>query len=165
VLKAEGTRGMDVRKMKLSRSEDDLVVDMLEKCSLWSGLDKQDLKAIVKISKQQKFQSGDTIVKKGDEGTGFYLVLDGAVEIRSDGKILSRLGPGQFFGEMSVVDTQPRSADVVVVEPSRVLFLSSWSFKSLISERPRIAVKMLQEFVRRLRNTDRALSESETATF
>jgi CRP-like cAMP-binding protein len=123
------------------------------------------LKAIVKISKQQKFQSGETIVKKGDEGTGFYLVLDGAVEIRSDGKILSKLGSGQFFGEMSVVDTQPRSADVVVVEPSRVLFLSSWSFKSLISERPRIAVKMLQEFVRRLRNTDRALSESERATF
>jgi len=155
---------MDVRKMKLSRSEDDLVVEMLEKCSLWSGLDTQDLKAIVKVSKQQKFQSGKTIVKKGDEGTGFYLVLDGAVEIRSDGKILSKLGPGQFFGEMSIVDTQPRSADVVVVEPSRVLFLSSWSFKSLISERPRIAVKMLQEFVRRLRNTDRALSESEKAT-
>jgi CRP-like cAMP-binding protein len=155
---------MDVRKMKLSRSEDDLVVEMLEKCSLWSGLDTQDLKAIVKVSKQQKFQSGKTIVKKGDEGTGFYLVLDGAVEIRSDGKILSKLGPGQFFGEMSIVDTQPRSADVVVVEPSRVLFLSSWSFKSLISERPRIAVKMLQEFVRRLRNTDRALSESERAT-
>jgi CRP-like cAMP-binding protein len=155
---------MDVRKMRLPRSEDDLVVDMLEKCSLWSGLDTQDLKAIVKVSKQQKFQSGETIVKKGDEGTGFYLVLDGAVEIRSDGKILSKLGPGQFFGEMSVVDTQPRSADVVAVEPSRVLFLSSWSFKSLISERPRIAVKMLQEFVRRLRNTDRALSESEKAT-
>jgi len=150
--------------MRLPRSEDDLVVDMLEKCSLWSGLDTQDLKAIVKVSKQQKFQSGETIVKKGDEGTGFYLVLDGAVEIRSDGKILSKLGPGQFFGEMSVVDTQPRSADVVAVEPSRVLFLSSWSFKSLISERPRIAVKMLQEFVRRLRNTDRALSESEKAT-
>lgn len=145
--------------MKLQRSENDAVVDMLEKSTLWSGLDKQDFKAIVKISKQQKFLSGDTIVKKGEEGAGFYLVLDGAVEIRSDGNTLSKLGPGQFFGEMSVVDTQPRSADVVAVEPSRVLFLSAWAFKSLVSERPRIAVKMLQEFVRRLRNTDRALSE------
>jgi CRP-like cAMP-binding protein len=145
--------------MKLQRSESDAVVDMLEKSSLWSGLDKQDFKAIVKTSKQQKFLNGDTIVKKGEEGAGFYLVLDGAVEIRSDGNTLSKLGPGQFFGEMSVVDTQPRSADVVAVEPSRVLFLSAWSFKSLVSERPRIAVKMLQEFVRRLRNTDRALSE------
>ena len=143
--------------MELLRSEN--IVDMLEKSPLWSGLGKQDFKAIVKMAKQHKFESGEIIVKKGEEGTGFYLVLDGAVEIRSDGNTISRLGPGHFFGEMSVVDAQPRSADVVAVEPSRVLVLSSWSFKSLVSERPRIAVKMLQEFVRRLRNTDRALSE------
>jgi CRP-like cAMP-binding protein len=148
-----------VRKMKLLRSENDAVVDMLEKSPLWSGLGKQDFSAIVKMAKQHRFESGETIVRKGEEGAGFYLVLDGAVEIRSGGNTLSRLGPGQFFGEMSVVDTQPRSADVVAVEPSRVLVLSPWSFKSLVSERPRIAVKMLQEFVRRLRNTDRALSE------
>ena len=141
------------------RTENGVVVDMLEKSPLWSGLGKDDFKAILKVSKQQKFESGDTIVKKGEEGAGFYLVLDGAVEIRSDGNVLTKLGPGQFFGEMSVVDAQPRSADVVAVEPSRVLFLSPWSFKSLVSERPRIAVKMLQEFVRRLRPTDRALSE------
>jgi CRP/FNR family cyclic AMP-dependent transcriptional regulator len=145
--------------MKLLRSENDAVVDMLEKSPLWSGIGKQDFKEIVKLAKQSKFESGDFIVRKGEEGAGFYLVLDGAVEIRSDGNTLSRLGPGQFFGEMSVVDAQPRSADVVAVEPSRVLVLSAWSFKSLVSERPRIAVKMLQEFVRRLRNTDRALSE------
>jgi CRP-like cAMP-binding protein len=145
--------------MKLLSSENDAVIDMLERSPLWSGIGKQDFKAIVKMAKQHKFESGDTIVKKGEEGTGFYLVLDGAVEIRSNGNTISRLGPGQFFGEMSIVDAQPRSADVVAVEPSRVLFLSAWSFKSLISERPRIAVKMLQEFVRRLRNTDRALSE------
>jgi len=150
---------IDRRKMKLQRSENDAIMDMLEKSSLWSGLERQDFKAVLKISEEQKFQIGETIVKKGDEGAGFYLVLDGAVEIRSNGNTLSRLGQGQFFGEMSVVDTQPRSADVVAVEPSRVLFLSAWAFKSLVSERPRIPVKMLQEFVRRLRNTDRALSE------
>ena len=147
--------------MRLQRSEGNTVVDMLEKSSLWSGLDKQDFKAIVKVSKEQSFESGETIVKKGEEGAGFYLILNGLVEIRSNGNILSKLGPGQFFGEMSVVDTQPRSADVVTIEPSRVLFLSAWAFKSLVSERPRIAVKMLQEFVRRLRNADRALTLSE----
>lgn len=135
---------------------------MLEKCSLWSGLDRQDLKAIMKASKQQEFQNGETIVKKGDEGAGLYLVLEGAVEVRSNGKTLAKLGPGHFFGEMSVIDTQPRSADVIAVEPSRALVLSGWAFKSLVSERPRIAVKMLQEFARRLRNTDRALNEFET---
>ena len=145
--------------MKLSHSENDVIVAMLEKCSLWSGLDGQDLKAIMKVSKQQEFQTGETIVKKGDEGAGFYLVLEGLVEVRTNGKTLAKLGPGHFFGEMSVVDTQPRSADVVAVESSRALVLSAWAFKSLLSERPRIGVKMLQEFARRLRNTDRALNE------
>jgi len=145
--------------MKLSRSENDVIMTMLEKCSLWSGLDGQDLKAIMKVSKQQDFQNEEVIVKKGDEGAGFYLILQGAVEVRSNGKTLAKLGPGHFFGEMSVVDTQPRSADVVAVESSRALVLSAWAFKSLLSERPRIAVKMLQELVRRLRNSDRALSE------
>jgi len=145
--------------MKLSRSENDVIMTMLEKCSLWSGLDGQDLKAIMKVSKQHDFQNEEIIVKKGDEGAGFYLILQGAVEVRSNGKTLAKLGPGHFFGEMSVVDTQPRSADVVAVESSRALVLSAWAFKSLLSERPRIAVKMLQELVRRLRNSDRALSE------
>ena len=144
--------------MKLRRSENDAVVEMLEKVPLWSGLSKKELKSMVRVSKERRFESGDTIVKKGEGGIGFYLIIDGTVEIRSDGNTLSKLGPGQFFGEMSVLDNQPRSADVVTVQPSRVLILTAWDFKGLISAKPRIALKMLQELVRRLRNTDLSLS-------
>ena len=145
--------------MKLHRTENDAVADMLEKSPLWAGLSKQELRSIVKLSKERKFESGHTIVSKGESGIGFYLILDGAVEIRSDGNTLSKLGPGQFFGEMSVLDNQPRSADVVAVEPTRALIVSAWSFKALISDNPKIAVKMLQEFVRRLRRTNQSLSD------
>ena len=145
--------------MKLKRSENDAVVEMLEKTPLWSGLSRQDLNSIVTRSHKRKFESGSTIVSKGEGGVGFYLILDGAVEIRSDGRTRSKLGPGQFFGEMSVLDNQPRSADVVAVEPLKVLVLEAWGFSGLISVRPKIALKMLQEFVRRLRATDKALTE------
>jgi CRP/FNR family transcriptional regulator, cyclic AMP receptor protein len=145
--------------MKLQRSEKDPVIEMLQNTPLWSGLSSQDLKLIVKLSKERGFESGQTIVSKGEGGIGFYLILAGTVEVRSDGNVLSKLGLGQFFGEMSVLDNQPRSADVVAVEPSRVLILSAWSFKTLISDNPKIALKMLQEFVRRLRNTDKSLSD------
>ena len=145
--------------MKLRRSENDAVIEMLEKAPLWSGLSKKELKSMVRVSRERRFESGDTIVKKGEGGVGFYLILDGTVEIRSDGNTLSKLGPGQFFGEMSVLDNQPRSADVVTVQPSRVLILTAWEFKGLISAKPRIALKMLQELVRRLRNTDLSLSD------
>ena len=145
--------------MKRRGTGRDQVIEMLEKASLWSGLDRKDLKFIVKLSKERKYETGEVIVRKGEGTVGFYLILDGSVEIRSNGTTLSKLGPGQFFGEMSVVDNQPRSADVVAIEPSRCLILSAWSFNALISEHPKIALKILQEFVRRLRDTNKALTD------
>jgi CRP/FNR family transcriptional regulator, cyclic AMP receptor protein len=145
--------------MKLSDKETAPVVEMLEKSLLWAGLSKKDLKAIVKLSKERTYETGHVIVQKGEGGVGFYLILEGTVEIRSDGTTIAKLGPGQFFGEMSVIDNQPRSADVVAIEPSRCLILSAWSFNALISENPKIALRMLQEFVRRLRSTNQALRD------
>jgi CRP-like cAMP-binding protein len=145
--------------MKQRRTGPDPVIEMLEKASLWSGLDRKNLRFIVKLSKERKYETGDAIVRKGEGTVGFYLILDGSVEIRSDGTTLSKLGRGQFFGEMSVIDNQPRSADVVALEPSRCLILSAWSFNALISEHPKIALKILQEFVRRLRDTNKALTD------
>jgi len=145
--------------MKLRRSENDAIVGMLEKSPLWSGLSKKELKSMVGFARERRFEGGETIAEKGEQGIAFYLILDGAVEIRSDGKMLSKLGPGEFFGEMSLLDNQPRSADVVTVQPSRVLILTAWRFAGLISSNPKIAIKILQELVRRLRKADLSLSE------
>ena len=145
--------------MKSRKVAKDPVIEMLEKASLWSGLGRKDLNFIVKLSKERKYEAGDLIVQKGEGGVGFYLILDGSIEIRSNGTILSKLGPGQFFGEMSVIDNQPRSANVVAIEPSRCLVLSAWSFHALVTQHPNIALKILQEFVRRLRETNKALTD------
>ena len=134
-------------------------IEKLQNTSLWSGLTKQDLSLVAKFSQERKFDSGQTIVAKGAPGDGFYLILEGAAEVKSDGKTLSKLGPGQFFGEMAIFDNQPRSADVVTTEPSRLLCLSPNSFKTLLFGNPKIALKMLQELSRRLRNTNQHLSE------
>lgn len=144
--------------MKFRRGEKRGVSDMLGKTWLWVDLSKKDLESIVKASKECKYEPGDTIVKKGDRSLGFYLVLGGSVEVKSDGTTLSKLGPGQFFGEMSILDDQPRSADVVAIEPSRCLVLSISAFKELVSSSPHIAVTILQELARRLRATDRMLN-------
>jgi CRP-like cAMP-binding protein len=145
--------------MKLWGLETNAIVKMLQKAPLWSGLTEKELKVIARSFKELKYESGDIIVRKGEAGVGFYLMAEGTVEVRSDGRVLSKLGPGQFFGEMSVLDGQPRSADVVALEPSRCLAMSSWSFKSIVSEHPKMALKMLQEFVRRLRMNAQNISE------
>jgi CRP-like cAMP-binding protein len=137
----------------------DGIVEMLQKTPLWSGLTSQDLGLVAKYSEERKVETGQTIVKKGEPGDGFYLLLDGAVEVRSGTETLSKLGPGQFFGEMAIFSNQPRSADVVTVEPSRVLVLSANAFKTLLFANPKIGLKMLQELSQRLRNTNERLTD------
>ena len=132
---------------------------MLQKAPLWSGLTEKELKVIARSFKELKYESGDVIVRKGEAGVGFYLIAEGSVEVRADGQVLSKLGPGQFFGEMTILDGQPRSADVVALEPSRCLALSSWSFKSIVSQHPKMALKLLQESVRRLQMNAQVLSQ------
>ena len=145
--------------MKLWGLETNAIVEMLQKTHLWSGLTEKELEVIACSFKELKYESGDVIVRKGEAGIGFYLITDGTVEVRSDGRVLSKLGPGQFFGEMALLDGQPRSADVVALEPSRCLALSSWSFKGILSEHPKMAVKLLQESARRSRTNTQNLSE------
>jgi CRP-like cAMP-binding protein len=137
----------------------DPIVEMLQKTPLWSGLTSQDLGLVAKYSEERTVEPGQIIVKKGAPGDGFYLLLEGAVEVRSGGETLSKLGPGQFFGEMAIFDNLPRSADVVTVEPSRVLVLSPNAFKTLLFANPRIGLKMLQELTQRLRSTNEKLSD------
>jgi CRP-like cAMP-binding protein len=145
--------------MKLWGLETNAIVKMLQKAPLWSGLTEKELKVIARSFKELKYESGDIIVRKGEAGVGFYLIADGTAEVRSDGKVLSKLGPGQFFGEMALLDGQPRSADVVATEPTRCLALSSWSFKSIVSEHPRMALKLLQESVHRIRMNTQTFGE------
>ena len=68
------------------------------------------------------------MVWEGDEGVAFYLIVEGSAEVRRSGKVLSRLGQGNFFGEMTLLDEQPSSADVVAVEPTRCLTFTYGTF-------------------------------------
>jgi CRP-like cAMP-binding protein len=109
------------------------MVQMLQKTPLWASLSENELKVIAEESRELKFDNGHVIVEKGATGVGFFLMLEGMAEVRSEGRVLSRLGPGQFFGEMSLLDDRPRTADVVAVEPSRCLGLTAWAFACLLA--------------------------------
>lgn len=116
-----------------------------------SGLDDKKRDNVASQGKELSYNAGDTIVDEGAMGVGFYLVLEGKAEVRKQGKVLATLGKGQFFGEMSLIDEQPRSADVVAVAPTRCWALTSWAFNSIVKANPEIALKMLKEVVKRLR--------------
>jgi CRP-like cAMP-binding protein len=117
----------------------------------FAGLDEKKRKSIASQGKEISYKAGDMIVEEGSMGVGFYLILDGKAEVRKGTKVLASLGKGQFFGEMSLIDEQPRSANVVAVSPTKCWALSSWAFASLVKTNPEIPMLMLKEVVKRLR--------------
>jgi CRP-like cAMP-binding protein len=124
---------------------------MIGSVPFFRGLQEKTRKAVASQGKEMSYKAGDSIVDEGTMGVGFYLILDGKAEVRKGGKILATLSKGQFFGEMSLIDEQPRSADVVAVAPTKCWALTSWAFAALVKTRPEIALNMLKELVKRLR--------------
>jgi CRP-like cAMP-binding protein len=123
----------------------------LKAVPFFSGLDMRQLKTIAESGKEMTYKSGDTIVEEGTMGVGFYMVIDGKVEVRKGAKTLAKLSKGQFFGEMSLIDEEPRSADVVAVQPTKCFTLSTWVFSALIKQHPELALPMIKELAKRLR--------------
>ena len=129
----------------------------LKKVSILGALSDSQLKTLAKWTEVVSFEAGETVVKNGDRGDGLYLILDGSADVRRGTRSLARLGAGQFFGEMSLFDNQPRSADVVTLEPSRLAVLQKWEFWGFAASQPGVVLSILEEMSRRLRAADQAL--------
>jgi CRP/FNR family transcriptional regulator, cyclic AMP receptor protein len=127
-------------------------VDVMAGVPYFDGLNDKARKSIANEGKVIDYEAGKIIVGEGGTGVGFYLVLDGKVEVRKGAKVLAELGKGQFFGEMSLIDGLPRSADVYAVAPTKCWVLASWSFAGVLKAHPEIAAPMLKELVKRLRS-------------
>jgi len=143
----------------LSKASEERLAKMIGKASLFSGLSQKQLSKISKSGMERKFEAGTTIIKEGETGVGFYLIIDGKAEVRKKKKVLSTLSSGDVFGEMSLIDNQPRSADVVALTPTTTFTLSSWAFAGVVTGDPEIALGMMKLIVGRLRTTDSSLSE------
>lgn len=127
---------------------------MLGRVPLFSGLDEKELMAVADAGREVSFESGKAIMKEGEPGIGFLLILDGKAEVRKKGKTVAKLGNGGFFGEMTVIDDKPRSADVIAVEPTTCFGLTEWSFFPILRSNPSIAIGIIRELVRRLRQLE-----------
>lgn len=134
-------------------------LDVFGSIPLFRGLEDRELKAIARLSKEMTFQAGETIVKEGEAGLGFYIIVEGHAAVKRKGKMVASLQKGSFFGEMALLDDQPRSADVVATEPTKCLVLLRWNFWALVSANNNIVRGLFREMARRLRATDQAISE------
>jgi CRP/FNR family cyclic AMP-dependent transcriptional regulator len=126
--------------------------ESLRRVPLFAGLDRKELELLAKLAKEQRYEPGATIVKTGAGGHGLYIIKEGNVSVVRDGKKVASMGPGQFFGEISVLDGGPRTADVKADTETVCLTLVSWEIKPLLMDNAGITYKMLLEMVKRLRS-------------
>ncbi len=129
----------------------------LARVPIFSNCTEPEIAAIAGVAQESQFAPGQIIVTQGTPGQAFYLILEGRVEILRDGTSLGAFGPGDFFGEMSLLDQAPRSATIRAIDATTCLMLSSWDFKSLLERHPSIAIKLLEVLSRRLRVADERL--------
>jgi CRP/FNR family cyclic AMP-dependent transcriptional regulator len=139
--------------MPLTRDEK---IEMLGSMPLFQGVDADDLSGIADRTVEVDYAAGGVIVREGEIGTGFFVVVSGAVRVVRDGETVSTLGRGEFFGELSVLDQRPRNAQVVAAEPTTCLALASWDLETVIAEQPRVALAMLRVLAGRLRDVSDA---------
>ncbi len=127
------------------------VTDELRRVPLFSGLDRKELSMLAKLVKEQRYSAGTEIVKAGSTGHGLYLIREGEVSVKKDGRTIATMGPGQFFGEVAILDGGPRTADVIAEKDTVCMTLISWEVKPLLMDNAGITYKMLLEVAKRLR--------------
>ncbi len=137
------------------------VAKMLAGVPLFAGLKGKQIKSVASaFARERSYTPGEVIEKEGGSAVAFYLITGGSVEVRKGEKMVTKLGRGQFFGEMALIDKQPRSATVVSAESgTKALVMPLWNFKSVIETDPKVAMGVMKELARRLRETTNALTE------
>jgi len=138
---------------------DKQLVEQLKTVPLFSGCSARELGSLGVFLREVSFPAGREILQKGQSGTGLHVITEGEVKVLVGGGSGRRLGPGAFFGEISLLDRGPRTATVVAETPVRTLSLSSWNFRAALKEHPSIAVKMLEELARRIRTSGTSISD------
>ena len=140
------------------------VAEFIHKVPLFEELDDRSLTAIVNAVVEQSYAPGQEIVREGDTGVGAFIIRSGRCEVlqRRGGEQvrLGELGPGDFFGEMALLDEFPRSATVRAIEPTTCLGLTRWHFRGILESHPQIALAILPVLTKRLRNAERQATEA-----
>ena len=134
----------------------DPFVDHLQQVTFFSACSRKDLRKVAKRSEDRRVAAGTTIVNEGENGSEFFVILDGTVSVSRQGRQIATLGPGSGFGELALLlDKAPRNATVVADTDVGLVVVGQHEFEGLLDEAPGFARKMLAGTAHRLREADR----------
>jgi CRP/FNR family transcriptional regulator len=125
--------------------------ELLAAAPLFAEVDVDGLDRIAERTIEVVFTDGHVIARQGEVGTGFFVIAGGGARVVRDGQTIATLGPGDFFGELSVLDGRPRIAQVVATGETTCLALATWDLEAVITEQPTVALALLRALAERLR--------------
>ena len=134
-------------------------VEALRSSPLLRALSDSELHSLMGIVNERNLTPGQTLITAGEKGVAMYIILEGKVQVSRGGTALSVLGPGQHVGEMAILAPEQvaRSADVVAIEPTRVIQIAAWDLSTFIDSNPAVAKAIIAELARRLALADERL--------
>jgi CRP/FNR family cyclic AMP-dependent transcriptional regulator len=146
----------------MSATQSGLSLVVLRNVPLFSGLDEHELEKLSRLAGRKRVERGSTVVRSGDATDSLYVLISGRAKVTNtdeEGReiILAWLGPGEFFGEMGLIDGSPRSANVVAAETCELLFLDKDSLQQCMQENFQVTMKLMKILVLRLREADRKI--------
>jgi CRP-like cAMP-binding protein len=139
-------------------SQDDKI-ERLEDVNLLAGCSRRQLRAIARISEVIEVPAATVLARAGTAGDEFFLILDGSARVEVSPRKRSRLEPGQYFGEMSLLDGGPRSASVIAETPLRLLVIKRRDFTTLLREAPELTQSLLATLSQRVRHAEASMSD------
>ena len=141
-----------------SRLRQDEKMTYLQRVQLFEACSSRQLRAIARIAEVQEVPAGYVLAQAGEPGDRFFVIVDGAARIVVSAQQQSRIGPGEFFGEMSLLDGGPRSATVIADTAIRLLVIHRRDFITVLGEVPSLTQRMLVTLCQRVRAAEKALN-------
>ena len=128
--------------------------EVLAQVPLFSMLSKKDLDKLVREAHERTFPAGAVLTEEGRTGVTFGVVMDGRAAVSVHGRTVRTLGPGDYFGEMALIDHSYRSADITAETELRCLLFVAWVFRPFALEHPESAWALLEMMVQRVREAE-----------
>ena len=128
-------------------------IDLIKQVPLFSSASKSELEQIASIADELDLPEGKVLIKEGDAGREFFVLIDDTAEVERGGRKVASLGPGDFFGEIALIAKTPRNATITTTSPVRALVVTDRAFRQLLDRSPQIAVPVLVALAERLAPT------------
>ena len=126
-------------------------VEALQNVQLFSTLEEEDMEELARQLHERRFPEGGEVTTEGSTGAGFFVIAAGNAEVLVGGEHRATLGPGDYFGEVALIDDGIRSASIVAATDLLCYGLTPWEFRPFVEEHPKVAWALLQALARRIR--------------